>query len=461
MFAHSGHKEHHASGVAATQRRMARRALWLFLAIAVVCCAQVAWWIIFQIGETHRIGELRRAAVEMQALKQHVALSEHYGGLWWTLDSLVRADDWQGAVPRRIMDDPSLLGVHRVPPPTRKVQTPFGQVTTNVWTWSFYGMSDSLFVVLDPVYPDNYLKRAAPELEFSGPAPAQGRRSWSAYPSAVRPRSAALEAIDNQRRHTILMFASEGGFFVLLVILGAYLIYRSVRHSADLRRRQQNFIAAVTHELKAPLSSVKLYAETLERPEIEPSDRARYIERMLDDITRLEQLVDNTLMAGRLEQREFHLELKPTDLSRDVGEYVETLRGFLDRHQFQLRTDIQPDLEAVTDYEAMRRVVSSVVENAVQYSDTRREADLQLRRDDAQILLTVRDYGVGIPADDVDKVFGAFYRVGDEMTRRIKGSGLGLYLVREIVAAHGGQVRAKSEGPGRGTTITIRLPPPS
>jgi signal transduction histidine kinase len=163
-------------------------------------------------------------------------------------------------------------------------------------------------------------------------------------------------------------------------------------------------------------------------------------------------------MAGRLEEKGFHLDLRPGDLSEDVAEYVKGLRGFLDRHKFKLQSDIEAELRVVTDYDAMRRVVESLVENAVKYSGDRREALLALKRDGKSVKLTVTDYGNGIPTDQIDKVFNAFYRVGDEMTRQIKGTGLGLYLVREIVAAHGGESAIASKGENQGTVVTITLP---
>ena len=145
-------------------------------------------------------------------------------------------------------------------------------------------------------------------------------------------------------------------------------------------------------------------------------------------------------------------------MSEDVAEYVKGLRGFLDRHDFKLQSDIEAELRVVTDYDAMRRVVESLVENAVKYSGDRREALLALRRDGNSVKVTVTDYGNGIPTDQINKVFNAFYRVGDEMTRQIKGTGLGLYLVREIVAAHGGESAIASKGENQGTVVTITLP---
>jgi two-component system phosphate regulon sensor histidine kinase PhoR len=445
------------SGVAAVERRAARRAFWLFLAVAVVCTAQVTWWLIIQVRDTDRIARIETDRLELRGQQAVMELNLHYGQLWRTVDSALHDPAWTGALPRSFRNDPAILRVTHGPPPTRSVQTPFGNVKANVWTWLMSGPNDSVWVLLDPIHPVDFLERNAPDYEFTGVPPDPAIVPWTDELSPVRPRAEMLEAIAEERRGALVMFASEGSFFVILIILGAYLIYRSVRQSADLRRRQRNFIASVTHELKAPLASVKLYAETIGRPEVGADDRRAYLDRMLEDIDRLVHLIDNTLMAGRLEEKGFHLKLKRTDLSRDVQEYVRGFRGFLDRQKFTLTTEIEEGVAVIADYDAMRRVLESLIENAVKYSDSRREALLRVAREGEHVRITVQDYGVGIPAAEVERVFDAFYRVGDEMTRTIKGTGLGLYLVREIVAAHGGTVQLHSDGPGQGVTATVTL----
>jgi two-component system phosphate regulon sensor histidine kinase PhoR len=446
-----------SGGVAASAQRAARRAFWIFLAVAVVCSAQVSWWAIHQIGDTHTITELRLAQLDAERHLIGDRLVEHYGHIWHALDSLTRDPNRQGAIPSEIVRNPAVQSILKHPPVARSTMTPLGRADARVWNWAFDERPHTRWVVLDPQYPSRFISQFGDDFTFTGDAPRSARRPWPLgnLPVALHPDK--LAEVERQRQRTTFMFISEGAFFVLLIVLGAYMIYRTVRQSADLRRRQHNFVAAVTHELKAPLAAVKLYAETLERPEISRDDQTTYLKRMIEDINRLEELIDNTLLAGRLEEKGFHLNLKRTDFSRDVQEYVETLQGFLERYDFNLRTEIAPDIEAVTDYDAMRRVFSCIVGNAVKYSDKRREADLSLGRDGRHILLSVRDYGVGVPPEELDRVFDAFYRVGDELTRKLSGTGLGLYLVREIVSAHGGRVTLESEGVGQGATINITL----
>jgi signal transduction histidine kinase len=439
------------------ERRAARLALTLFLFVAVVCTAQVGWWIVYQIGESKKIAQLEWGVLGTAREAVRLQLSEQYRQVWSQIDSLRRVEDWNGALPRPLLDHPAVQKVSRTQPVRKVYASKLGPASADSWTWRVKLAQDSLYVVLDAQFPEVFLKRSGSSFDFSGVAPAPGWDPWPGVQSPLAVRDGEAQRIEKDRRRGVIMFASEGSFFVILIILGAYLIYRSVRQSADLRRRQQNFIAAVTHELKAPLASVKLYAETLERPNLEREQQMRYLGRMLEDVARLENLIDNILVAGRMESKGFHIKPRKSNFSRDLEEYVDAMRGFLERNNFELRTRIEPDLAAQTDYDAMRRVVDGIVENAVKYSGERKEADLSLAGDGDRIVLTVRDYGAGVPPEETERVFDAFYRVGDEMTRRIKGTGLGLYLVREIVAAHGGQVKLESGGNGSGTTVTVTL----
>lgn len=446
-----------SEGVVSEERRAARRAFSLFLTVAIVCTAQVGWWIVFQVGESRRISELEWGILGTASEAVRLQLAEQYREVWGVIDSVSRVPDWNGALPSSLFKHPAVDKVSRTQPVRKVYGTPLGQASADQWTWRLKVADDSLFVILRPDFPADFLKRNAPSFEFNGTPPRPGWEPWprNRNPVAVQPSEA--ERIEEDRRRGVIMFASEGSFFVVLIILGAYLIYRTVRQSAELRRRQQNFIAAVTHELKAPLASVKLYAETLERPNLEREQQVRYLCRMLEDVARLEGLIDNILLAGRLEQKGFHIKARRSNFSRDLAEYVDAMRGTLERNQVELRTEIEPGIEAVTDYDAMRRVVDSIIDNAVKYSGDRKEVELTLRAEGDTLVLKVEDFGSGVPEEERERVFDAFYRVGDEMTRRIKGTGLGLYLVREIVSAHGGEVKLESPGNGQGTTVTVTL----
>lgn len=448
---------HRPGGVAAEERRAARRAFWLFLTVAVVCTAQVSWWVIFQVGVSDHVAEIQWGLLGASRDAIAARLESHYTSLWHRAFEVVHQPSWDRSIPEAITDDPAVTWAGTKPQEGVVLDAASDSGQHRSWNWVIAGPRDTLYIHLDETYPASRVARYSQSHRFIGVAPVAGPDPWPEAIHSVSILPSAAAKMEEDRRSEIMMFASEGSFFVMLIILGAYLIYRSVRQSAELRKRQHNFVAAVTHELKAPLASVKLYTETLERPDLDRQKQLQYIERSLEDVARLEELIDNILLAGRFERKGFDLRAQKTNFSEDVAEYVESLQGLLDRYGFTLYSSVEPDLWAVTDYDAMRRVLNSIVENAVKYSGDCREAKLTVWREGAYVRMSIKDCGMGIPADELEHVFDAFYRVGDEMTRKIEGTGLGLYLVREIVAAHGGKVAVESEGTGKGTTVTVTL----
>jgi signal transduction histidine kinase len=237
------------------------------------------------------------------------------------------------------------------------------------------------------------------------------------------------------------------------------MIYRTLHQSEELKLQQENFIHAVTHEFKIPVASIKLYLETMASQKIDKEKCLSLVPRMLDDCRRLEQLVDNVLEAGRLTRQSHHLKLSPANFSADLAEYLEELRPLIERSHLKLTTDIEPDLCVRADYQAMRRVISALVDNAIKYSpEARRELTITAKRAGSQCLLAFIDRGVGIELHERRKIFDRFYRTGMESTRSVKGTGLGLFLVKEIVAEHNGSVEVRSDGADCGSTFVISLP---
>lgn len=258
------------------------------------------------------------------------------------------------------------------------------------------------------------------------------------------------------RRQVMLGF--EGTVFLLLVLVGAWLIYRALVRSEQLKFHQRNFMMAVTHELKTPLASLKVGLESLTSPKIDAARRAEVLPRMREDVARLERLVEDVLEAGRFERDNAHLRLEPVDFSRLVAERLEALRSRANRKQVEIVSQLASGVVVQADTRAMARAVDAILENAVKYNDNpvvRIEA--RLTADNRTARLELSDNGVGFEPKEREAIFGRFYRLGDELTRRHPGTGLGLYLCREIIRAHGGKVTAASRGPGTGATFTIEL----
>jgi len=265
-----------------------------------------------------------------------------------------------------------------------------------------------------------------------------------------------VEAMHQQEIRRQIMLGMEGVFFLLLFLFGAWLIYRSLVADEERKRQQQNFLMAVTHELKTPLASLNIYLDTLRSAKISPEKKDKALPRMKQDILRLEKLVDDILEAGRLDRQEYRLANEPVSLSELVTECLNDLANRPLDVPLQVNRDLVNGAMITGDRRAIKRAVTAVLDNAAKYHDGKRaELDVALEVGDGRVVLTVTDGGIGFSRRDAEAIFDRFYRVGSEMTRKYAGSGLGLYLCREIVRAHGGDVTAESRGAGMGSTFTL------
>jgi len=260
------------------------------------------------------------------------------------------------------------------------------------------------------------------------------------------------------------MFLLEGAFFMLLILLALRFQLTAHQRLRDAVRQQSNFISAVTHELKSPLTSIRLYAELLENPDIKPEARLRGATVIREEADRLSSLVEQILRARALDAKEMRLEPRPLELRGWMAEHLQALGSRLHAHDRLLVAEGCDDgdsarvLWVMADEEALDLVLGNLVDNAIKYSPKGSSVRLRLLGNGAWSELRVVDEGVGFEAQESRRLFDRFYRGGSELTRRTKGTGLGLYLVREFVEAMGGRVLAESDGPGRGATFTVMLP---
>ena len=266
----------------------------------------------------------------------------------------------------------------------------------------------------------------------------------------------------------IILNWREGVLLFLGVIFFALLIAGMIVNTSflirEIRRNEQHdsFINAVTHELKTPIASIRLYLQTLQHREVDEPQRREFYRLMLDDTDRLMGTVDQVLKAGEAGHKRQDRRV-PVDFSGLVRECVEVARASHHLPPESLRYEQSVNHGAAAgvlgDSEELRAAVSNVLDNAVKYSGDKVEVSVRLDTpDEKRVTLSVRDQGVGIPAQELKRIFKRFYRVSNRSASKVKGTGLGLFIVRAIARKHGGRVFAESAGEGRGTTVVLELP---
>ncbi|RME36954.1 MAG: sensor histidine kinase [Deltaproteobacteria bacterium] len=248
----------------------------------------------------------------------------------------------------------------------------------------------------------------------------------------------------------------EGILLLVAILAAAYVIFIYWRRQIALNRNQRNFIAQVTHELKSPIASLQLHIETLRRHKVDPDHLSRFLDAMQSDIKRLDNLTSNLLTVNRLEHKGLKLALKPGDLSTLTDNYFRDLMYALPRAG-RMHLDIEPNLRARFDAEALETVFRNLLENALLYSDDSPDIRVRLWRAGRHIRFCLQDNGRGLAEGELRKVFKMFYRV-QKTGHTVRGSGLGLFIVRAIIRMHKGKVWLESDGPGKGTRAQIQLP---
>lgn len=248
----------------------------------------------------------------------------------------------------------------------------------------------------------------------------------------------------------------EGLVMLLLILIGVYVIFVFWNRQSNLYLQQRNIISQVTHELKSPLASIQLHLETirLRKPPEERLDS--FVSTMLADTDRLHYLINNLLMAARLEQRRKQSERRLTDLTQLIAEHVEREKTTLPQGGI-ISFEAPTSLKAMVDPEEMSMVIRNLFENAILYSPESPDISVKMAKNGPWLNLSVQDRGRGLDKKELKKVFERFYRAqppGDN----VRGTGLGLYIVESVISGYGGSVQVISDGIGRGCTFTIKIP---
>ena len=291
------------------------------------------------------------------------------------------------------------------------------------------------------------LETLLPHLDIS---PANGTASVNEGVSAML----AEEASSRINRHVW-----EGGFFLLVLLSGLTVLTRTIRHDAELRVRQQNFLAAVSHEFKSPLASMRLSAETL-LVRVNDDDSQRLGLRILDDGERLLRMVDNLLDTTRLEEGRVQLSPETIQLHPLAESCVKELEVRAAHNNIELQLDMQKDLVIYADRTILETVLRNLLDNAVKacIAGKGRRIELHAGLSGSHVEFSIRDDGLGFPPEDAAMIFEKFYRLGDELRRSTPRTGLGLYIVQRLIKLSNASISAEREGPNRGAKLTVSWP---
>jgi signal transduction histidine kinase len=248
---------------------------------------------------------------------------------------------------------------------------------------------------------------------------------------------------------------------ILLGLIISGIVVNTTFLVREIRRNEQHdaFINAVTHELKTPVASIRLYLQTLQSRDIESEKRQQFYRIMLEDSDRLLSTIEQVLKTGRIGASARKLNLVPVDLSAVIEECMKSARTVHHLSEDALRYEPGSTLSVMADPDEVRAAISNLIDNAVKYSGKQVDVTVGTKNLDGRFVeIWVKDCGVGIPKVELKQIFKRFYRVPGPLATRIKGTGLGLFIVRSVAKRHGGRVWAESEGPGRGSTFVLQLP---
>lgn len=272
-----------------------------------------------------------------------------------------------------------------------------------------------------------------------------------AKPEAYKKAYAQIKERENTRKRQYL---GEGATFLAIILIGAGVVYSSIRSSHLLSRQQTNFILSVTHELKSPIAAMKLNLQTMAKRKLNEETQQQLITRSVNEANRLDDLCNNLLLASQIESRHF----KPADERFDLSEVVEEcIATYAHRDKNKFISKLEEECFTSGDRFLWRLAINNLLENAVKYGPAASDITIELVRQDEELVLSIADEGEGIPDEEKGKIFRKFYRIGNENSRKTKGTGLGLYLTSKIIQQFKGAILVRNNHP-KGSVFEITAP---
>jgi K+-sensing histidine kinase KdpD len=270
----------------------------------------------------------------------------------------------------------------------------------------------------------------------------------------IRYREQYKKIMDENKRKSAQYFG-EGAIFLLLISAGAIFLFRAVKNQLKITTQQQNFMMAITHELKTPIAVTKLNLETLQKRKLETSQQEKLINNTLQEANRMNALCNNLLLSSQMESEAYKKVSEQIQINKLLGDCI---RDFSVRYPSRnIMFNPKDEITIDGDVFLLQMAFNNLIENALKYSQKDTAIQVVLAKKENQCQLAITDEGNGIPDEDKLKIFEKFYRIGSDATQKSKGTGLGLFLVKRIVDAHKGMVYVKDNQP-KGSIFTIQLP---
>jgi signal transduction histidine kinase len=427
---------------------LSKRTLYLFIFISIVFIAQMLWWIIFQISSSQKSTESislileneRRQAISMLNT-EYIALHEQLAGL---PDS-----DLLPEVISYINNNPLISGIAEI------TDSMYDQYRDSLY-FIFHKGNRTFYVSLDRTFP----KRILAESRFLKYTPPSG--GIITAPDWITNETIAVntdlpEFSENRYSRRLRMLVMEGSFFILLILLGLYLTYVSLRRTRQAEREQTLFVQSITHELKIPITSINLFLDTLKRRSFNSELTSELVPKMKQDLMRLNGLIDNILQVRRLWERQKPEKTPVIDISSEVRKYSENLSEKITSTETRLRTDIADNLKIRADISDLVRVCDTLIDNSLKYAKSPDlEIAISLTRENNQAVFILSDNGPGLPTGPKGVLFEKFKRGQSEDNHSIPGSGLGLYIAREFVKRNNGEIDIENREAG-GCQVTMRF----
>lgn len=266
-------------------------------------------------------------------------------------------------------------------------------------------------------------------------------------------KSSTINELQNKLDKKKLMIIGEGSVFILILLVGIFKTRKTIFKELKLAEQQKNFLLSITHELKSPVATIKLYLQTLLKRELEKQKKEEIITNSIKETERLNNLIDNLLLASKIESDEYPLFLENTKIGSFIEKTIVNLKAIY-HDKYEIIIKINPELSLKIDKQAFSSVILNIIENSIKYSPSNSTIIIEGIKENGKNILRFIDQGIGIPDHEKILIFNRFYRIGSEDTRSTKGTGLGLFIVKQLIEKQNGKIAVFDNTP-KGTIFEI------